>query len=244
MTQVRFVDARLGGTNATGRGVLVGVVDSGWDRSHDHHRILRGAGFVEHGGEQLANLSDDDSDRLGHGTASAGVVLDVAPDCRIVPLRVFADRLDTSPGIVAEALEYALNRGIRVLNLSLGTTEDAAVPVLYSACERARQAGIILVSAARQSGRSWSYPAVFDPVIGVGAANLQSLTMIRFSQGAAVECSVRTSNRIVLGLRRRLLVSQGTSHAAPVVTGLIARWLEDDPTLDVDGVRRRFLHAW
>jgi subtilisin family serine protease len=220
--------------------VRVGIVDSGWDRRLGDSRVLAGVSFVDNMHQLHLGFSEDDNDRNGHGTVCASIILEIAPECRVVPIRVFGVRTETSVEVLVAAVDWATAQGIRVLNLSLGTLHEDLMHVLYRACERARRAGVVIVAAVHAGADEWSYPAVFDPVIGVGAANLDDPFTIRYTQGAAVECAVRTSQRRARGLAGRDVLVSGTSYAAPVVTGLIARWLQRSPGMDLDAVRSRF----
>ena len=80
--------------NATGCGIGVAVIDSGWDRSIDDQRIRQGMSFVDPESPLSQRVGDDDHDRIGHGTACASLLLSVAPDAHVVPLRVFGDQLE------------------------------------------------------------------------------------------------------------------------------------------------------
>jgi hypothetical protein len=113
--------------------VTVGVIDSGWDRSIDDPRVRTGVGFVGAGDELAVCRSADDQDRIGHGTAAADIVLQVAPGATVVPLRVFGRELETSPAVIIAALDWAVAHGIGAVNLSLGTARADAVAPLYRA---------------------------------------------------------------------------------------------------------------
>jgi subtilisin family serine protease len=231
--QVRLLDAQAASTR-TGRGVRVGVVDSGWNRTRIDARILSGV----HVSEAKSQVDSDDHDRNGHGTTCSRIILEMAPECRIVPIRVFEQRLDASPATLMAAIDWAVSDGLKLLNLSLGTLRIDILRSLYATCARARDAGVILVAAARSARDEWSYPAVFEPVIGVGLTALPNPYLIQYRPGAAVECATSATARPAIGTDVvRATPGFGTSYAAPIVTALIARWLEENPQLDTNGVR-------
>jgi subtilase family protein len=108
---------------------------------------------------------------------------------------------------------------------------------LYYACELARRQGMIIVAAAMEGDPSGGFPAAFEPVIGVRAAQVSNRYDIRYFAGQAHECgaqAVRQRGRGLGGIQRE---ANGTSAAAPIVTGYIARLLEKEPGLDLDAVR-------
>lgn len=231
-----WVRDELGG--ATGRGIRVAVVDSGWDRSIGDDRVLPGVGFVDPDDDFGMARNDDDQDVLGHGTACADVILGVAPDARIVPVKVFGRVLETSPGTLRAALLWAIEAGVQVINVSLGTRLEGTLHPLYHACEMARQAGIIIV-AAGHNANDWSYPAIFENVIGVSAARFESPYHFRYRPEHAMECEAWGVERPVLWIGGERVVRHGTSFAAPSVAGIVAMILERHPGATLEQVRER-----
>lgn len=219
--------------------VVVGVIDSGWDRSIYDPRIHAGVGLVDAADELTLGWSADDHDRNGHGTTATDVLFQVAPGVRAIPIRVFGRCVETSPAVLIAAIDWAVARSLRLVNLSLGTLrEDTRIP-LYRACERARSAGTVIVAAGANTGDGWSYPAVFDSVIGVGADDVEELHGMSYRSGNALECGARTIGLSGRGLGGRRVDVCGSSFAAPVVTGYIARLFQEYGPEDVAVVRER-----
>ena len=231
-----WLDAALG--NAAGRGVTVGVVDSGLDPEWREPAFEPGVGLLARGGGRsrydLA-ASDDTADRIGHGTECASIVREMAPGARMVPIRVFDDRLETSVPVLIAAVRWAVERGLAVVNLSLGTRLGGALRPLYAVCEQARRAGTVVVAAVDRAGRR-SYPAIFENVLGVEAADFDSAYAFRYRPGEAVEC-VAPGRRLVRTLGGRRMPVDGGSFAAPHVTALAALLVEREPGAGLDGVR-------
>ncbi|HEX8430401.1 MAG TPA: S8 family serine peptidase [Longimicrobium sp.] len=229
-----WVRDALGG--ATGRGVRVGVIDSGWDRSLADPRVVPGVGWTDPADDFALLRNDDDHDRLGHGTACADLILRLAPEAEIVPIRVFGGQLETSPGTLQAALHWAVEEGLDVINLSLGTTLEVALRPLYVICERARRAGRLVVAAGNNSG-PWSYPAIFENVIGVSAARLSSPWEFRYRPDDAMECEAWGYDQPVKWLGGQTLVKSGTSFAAPNIAGIAALIMERHPGAPIERVR-------
>jgi subtilisin family serine protease len=221
----------------TGQGVRVGVIDSGWDRSIDDHRIDAGYGFVSARDEWTLERSSDDQDRVGHGTMCADIILQVAPNAHIVPLRVFGRRLETTPALVIDAIHFAVEQQLTLINMSLGTMREDAVSALFAACHVARDAGIVIVAAVSNGPEEWSYPAVFGGVIGVGASVVRGPYGIADSASAALDF-VAARTHFARSLRGVERSASGTSFAAAVVTGHAACVKELHPGADIDEVRR------
>jgi subtilisin len=230
-----WVREALGG--ATGRGVRVAVVDSGWDRTLVEPRVLAGTSFVDPEDDFAMARNDDDHDHLGHGTACADLVLRVAPDARVIPVKVFGKVLETSPGTLHAALLWAQEQEVRVINVSLGTRLEGTLHPLYAACEKARRAGIVVV-AAGHNANDWSYPAIFENVIGVSAGRFDSPYAFRFRPEHAMECEAWGVDQPVLWIGGRRVVKHGTSFAAPNIAGIVALILERHPEATLDEVRQ------
>lgn len=221
---------------ATGKDIRIAVVDSGWDRSLDDPRVLPGVGFVDPDDDFAMARNDDDQDVLGHGTACADVILGVAPDARVIPVKVFGKVLETSPGTLHAALLWAIEAGVQVINVSLGTRLEGTLHPLYAACEKARRAGIVVV-AAGHNANDWSYPAIFENVIGVSAARFESPYHFRYRAEHAMECEAWGVERPVRWIGGERVVKHGTSFAAPNVAGIVALILERHPYATLEDVR-------
>jgi subtilisin len=229
-----WVREELGG--ATGRGIRVAVVDSGFDRTIDEPRVLPGVGFVDPEDDFALGRNDDDNDVLGHGTACADLILRIAPDARVLPVKVFGKVLETSPGTLHAALMWAIEAGVQVINVSLGTRLEGTLHPLYAACEKARRAGIIVV-AAGHNANDWSYPAIFENVIGVAAGKYDSPYHFRYRPEHAMECEAWGVEQPVLWTGGQRLVKHGTSFAAPNVAGIVALIKERHPDITLEEVR-------
>jgi subtilisin family serine protease len=222
--------------DAEGRGVRVGVVDSGWDRGLADPRVSPGVGLVDPDDELALRWSDDDADRHGHGTACAALVLRAAPGAEVVPIRVFGRRLETSWWVLHEGLRWALEQRLDVVNVSLGTQWEASLRPLYTLCEVARRAGVIVVAAGRGADEP-SYPAVFENAVGVGAAPLGSPFDFRYGADDALEVVASGIDQPVTWLGGRRETRSGTSFAAPHVAGLVASYRERHPRAPLEEVR-------
>lgn len=219
---------------ATGSGVRVAVVDSGWDRGIDDARVRPGAAIERSAGR--LRVTGDDRDRIGHGTAATHQVLALAPQARVVPLRVFGDTLETSPGAIVAALDRAVEERVDVVNLSLGTAREDALRPLYAACERARRAGAIVVAAGDNFGER-SFPAVFDHVIGVAMGVFGSPYEYRYRPDQALEVEAWGVRQPVAALGGGMVLATGTSVAAPNVTGIVALLRQLHPGATLERIR-------
>ena len=139
-------------SRAAGRPPLVvGVIDSGVHADHPHiGAVTSGAAFDPRGRPHA-----DCVDRLGHGTAVAAAIQDLAPGVRICPLRVFDRRLDASVEVLVAAIDWAAERALPLVNLSLGTTDRSHAGALADAVGRAHAAATVVVAAGSDGGIDW-----------------------------------------------------------------------------------------
>ncbi len=226
----------------TGKGVRIGVIDSGWDRSIDAPNVVDGISFVDPDDELACLKSDDDHDTNGHGTGCIDIVRRIAPDAEIVPIRVFGREIETSPGTLQAAIRWSTEQDLPLVNISLGTLRQDAMKPLYVTCERARRQGAVLVTAAHNLSE-WSFPAVFENVLSAGLLDEDDITPdmtvydYRFRPNDATECLAQGRKRRVRWINNQHIQRSGTSFAAPIITGLVALFMESMPDLTLDAAR-------
>ena len=156
-----------------GAGVIVAVIDSGVDLAHEDlaANLLPGFDFFSN--------DADPSDEHGHGTHVAGTVAAVrnnsfgatgiAPEASILPVRVCGPPgSGCSSDAIAEGIEWAVNSGADVINLSLGG--PSPVGVIEEAVAFAISSDVVVVASAGNDGIATpNYPAAHPGVVGVGA---------------------------------------------------------------------------
>jgi subtilisin family serine protease len=143
--------------------VRVAVVDSGIYPGHPHvGPVGGGIAFTTPDGPD-----DDYLDRLGHGTAVAAAIREKAPDAELFAVKIFDRTLSTSIDRLVAAIGWAIDSGIHIINLSLGTSRPEHRPALSELIDRAAAAGSLIVAAAEDDGIEW-LPGSLPGVIGVG----------------------------------------------------------------------------
>lgn len=220
----------------TGQGVKVAVIDSGINPWHSHVRGVKGGVRIRTTNGPLAlELDDQYTDELGHGTAVAGVIRRWAPGCELYSVRVFERALFAYPSALIEGIEWSLAAGIRVINLSLGTSNEAHIPALLAVCQRALEAGAALIAAA-ETRNPGSYPAAFPIVIGVAAQEDCRERELIHVEGDPIEFRA-LGQPLPLPGRPQSRNLQGSSFAAARVTGWVATLLEAFPSADLPQLR-------
>jgi subtilisin family serine protease len=236
-----------------GRGIRVGLVDTGIDRDHPDFagRILAGKSFV--GGD----FQDDN----GHGTHVAGILAGsgaasggryegVAPEALLYVAKVL--RADGS-GLMSHVMagvEWAVDQGAQVINLSLGGIGPCnGTDALSELCDAAVEQGVVVCVAAGNAGPGAATvgpPGCARQVITVGAstdtdevANFSSRgpTLdgrvkpdLVFPGVGIVSCRARNTS-MGTPLNEHYTTASGTSMATPHASGTAALLLEAAPSL-------------
>jgi hypothetical protein len=205
-------------------GVTVAVIDSGVNVPHPHlPGVAGGIAFDLAGAEH-----DDVVDRLGHGTAAAAAIHEKAPDAQLIAIKVFDRELATTVSTLVRAIDWASQRRVRLINLSLGTPNEFRRPELAPAVERAVARGSIIVSAHELDGCPW-FPGSMPGVVGVIMDAEQprgDVSVLESASGAILRASPYPRPIPGVPPERNL---NGISFAVANATGVLARELEARP---------------
>ena len=208
------------------RPVSVAVIDSGVNVPHPHLPSVSGGVAFDLRGQESADYLD----RLGHGTAAAAAIHEKAPEAEIFAVKVFDRELATTVSTLVRAIDWASERGTRLINLSLGTPNAFRAPELAPAVERAVARGSILVSAYEHDGQTW-FPGSMPGVVGV-VIDVQQPREHVVAAGLGSRIALRASPypRPIPGVppERNL---QGISFAVANATGVLARVLVGHPNI-------------
>jgi hypothetical protein len=236
--------------------VIVAVLDTGVDYTHPQLKnILAGKGT------NIINPAQDATDTHGHGTHVSGIIAaqtgtergmntglrGVSQNVLILPVKVVQTGpnapirpQDTEGGAgtaltenVAKGLEYAINNGAQVVNLSLAWPNAIRSKAVDEAMEHAKQKNVIIVSSAgNDSTLANVYPCIYENVICVGAhgsdgsfshySNFGSMVDI-LAPGTAI-LSTWPMNKAPTTFAGQVGYEfrNGTSMASPFVAGAIA----------------------
>lgn len=241
LAKVRAAEAQA---SSTGAGVVVAILDTGIDYTHPDL-----AGRMWDGSDCVASTSapipggcthgydfvDDDadpmygaaSDRFYHGTMVAGVLASVAPDARIMALRIMKDDGTGKVSDETEAIRFAIANGARIVNASYAG--EASSEAERAAIAEFEAAGGIFITAAGNDGNDLSetpaYPAShsLDAIVAVAATD-ETDGLASFSNYGSVAVDLAAPGALIRSLYPGSLfaTSSGTSLAAPHVAGAAA----------------------
>lgn len=224
-------DWALGG--GSGAGVCVAVVDSGIDA---HHPLVGGvAGWATVVDDPSAPaghrvVEEPHEDLVGHGTACAGIIRSLAPEVEIWSVRVLGENLRTRGPRFLAGLEWAVDHGVHVANLSLSSKSDLLYGPLHDVCDDAYFAGVALVCAANNVPGP-TYPAQFASVLSVAARSGTDPWALAYNPRPPVEFGATGIEVEVAWSGGGSIVATGNSFAAAHVTGMAAVILGKHPWL-------------
>jgi subtilisin len=220
---------------STGKGVRVAVVDSGIEWDHPAlGGCIRGGVVVEydeHADPDVIIVDDPKStDLSGHGTACAGIIHAIAPEAELYSVRVLGRDMRGRGIQFATGLDWAIDNGMQVVNLSLSTSRSEYFALLHSLADTAYFKNTLLVSAVNNIPAA-SYPSLYASVISVAAHDGTDPLAYYYNPNPPVEFGAPGINVRVAWKDKQYLTSTGNSFAAPHMTGIAALILAKHPEL-------------
>jgi subtilisin family serine protease len=234
------------------------------DDSNGYIDDWRGWDFIQTDNDPSAGSTDPTADGVNHGVVVAGLIgvtgnnsigtASLNWQSKIMPLQIFSDEGNATSLELYEAIAYAIDQGVDVINLSLGTADpDSFIDALL---EEARDAGIVVVAAAGNCGGSsyalngcdyegqMLYPATSEYVISVGATDMNDIQADFSSRSALLDVTAPGSGLIVSSdftstneIDAYTSEAYGTSFATPIVSGLMAILRAEWPSATYDDLR-------
>ena len=253
----------------TGKGILVAIVDTGIDYTHPDLGGCLGPNCKVVGGRNFVKAGASPMDDYGHGTHVAGIVAangnvrGVAPDARLLAVKVLDQSGGGTSSWIIAGIEYALDPdgnpatpdGAQVINLSLGGSGTPDDP-LSRAVDNAVGSGVVVCVAAGNSGargyETIGSPGLARKALTVGASDDNDRLASFSSLGPATDTwqikpevlapGVGITSTVPTGTCMRCDPSgyrsmSGTSMAAPHAAGAAALLLECYPAASPDSIK-------
>ena len=198
--------------------VDVCIVDSGVEAGHPLVGALASAVAVVREDDEIRVVEDELGDVCGHGTACAGIVRSLAPDCRLHSVRVLGAGREGSGDLILAGLRHAVEAGHRVISLSLSTTKQRFAEELHELADTAYFNRTVVVASAHNLPVS-SYPWRFSSVISVGSHEEREPLTWYANPSPPVELFARGVDVEVAWPGGGTLRCTGNSFAAPHIAG-------------------------
>lgn len=251
----------------TGKDIVVAVLDTG---IHPHPDLTVPTNRILSWND-LVNEKPDPYDDNGHGTHVAGIIAGngtasrgeykgMAPEAKLVGVKVLNGTGTGSTSTVISGIEWCINNQsslhIRAINLSLGTTaqESCHLDPMCRAATAAWKRGMVVCAAAGNEGpkpKTINSPGINSRIITVG--NLDDRQTINWRDDRLNQSSSRgptpddiakpdlvaPGTRITAsGVHRVYTTMTGSSMATPMVTGAVAQILQKQPSLTPDEIKQ------
>jgi len=215
---------------ATGKGVRVCVLDSGIELGHPLVGTVARSVAVVKEGDEIVVREDEEGDLCGHGTACAGIIHSIAPECELHSVRVLGAGFTGSGRILLAGLEWAIEQGFDVVNMSLSTTKRESADRLRELADTAYFKRTMLIASAHNMPVE-SFPWRFASVISVGSHEEADPLTFYSNPRPPVEFFARGFDLEVAWLGGGTIRSTCNSFATPHISALCALVLSKHPGL-------------
>jgi len=215
---------------ATGAGARVCVLDSGIELDHPSVGRVERSVAVTKDGDEITIADDAAGDLCGHGTACAGIIRLLAPRCELTSVRVLGAGYTGSAPVLLAGLEWAIEQGFDIINMSLSTTKKQYSERLHELADTAYFKRTMLIASAHNMAVE-SFPWRFASVVSVGSHEDTDPFVLYANPHPPVEFFARGLNVEVAWLGGETITATGNSFATPHVAGLCALVLSKHPQL-------------
>ncbi|MCL2052178.1 MAG: S8 family serine peptidase [Lachnospiraceae bacterium] len=214
--------------------LAVAVIDDGISRETMpdlSFRLAHKKGIIQEEKKAISHLS--------HGSVCAAIIKKYAPQAKIGSIRVLGEKGRGNLDALLAALKWCSEQRIKLIHLSIGSTQASDVPALYEAVnEIVRNGGIIV--AACKNGKNISFPATFPNVIGVRADRtlVGPQYIVNQEPNGGIELSASANHDLVLlPGTEPIAFSQFNSYAAPVISAAVFNLISSNEDKNIEEIR-------
>lgn len=220
---VKMTGAQYEWRETKGKGIKVGIIDTGIDVNHEDLEYKNCINFTNDDREDI-------NDTAGHGTHVAGIVgarmngkgvVGVAPECDLYIAKAFDGQGRGDKKGVIKSLEWMLANEVDIINMSFSSSErsDEEEAIVKKCLEN----NIFMVAAAGNRGeRKVTYPGRYKGVVAVSSVDINKIKSDFSSYGNEIDLAAAGVDILSTYKNNSYAVLSGTSMAAPLISGAAA----------------------
>lgn len=218
--------------------IKVAIIDSGIDYSNDID-VKERKNFIP----DQDNISVLYEDSTGHGTCIAGImaaknneigITGINSNIELYSARVLDHENKAPVSRIIEAINWAIDKRVNILNLSFGTIVDSTA--LHNAIKKAYDNNILIIAAAGNTTQV-EYPAAYEEAVAVGSIGTDGNVSEHSAIGNGMELVAPGEQILSTGAFDGVMTCGGTSMAVPHVVGVASLLWEKDTTVDAEFIR-------
>lgn len=216
------------------KGIRVAIIDNGINELFIKIRIKESIAIDEKG-ICIGDTQSAALQQFQHGTNCAMILEKYCSSCQLISIRILDENGRGAIKSIYPALEWCYKNQIRLVNLSLGTSDFRDCEKLRCLINEYVTKGMIIIAATANSGFI-SYPASFTNVIGVATMG-SPLNYSNDYMQMGIDTVVPSEHEVKI-CDEEIKTSLSNSYAAPYVSALIANRLNADNTLDIRKLKK------
>lgn len=227
-----------------GQGTTIAIIDTGADLNHEALRehLAPAVDLWDVVADDQLPQDEGPGFAQGHGTHIAGIIARIAPASKLLIVRALDTNGRGSIAKLTYAIEWAVDHGADVINLSLGADSDSRI--LKLAIAGAMEDGVVIVAAAGNDNTSTrQYPAGYPNVLSVTAVDAANVKADFANYGSSwvklAAPGVGITSSIIGPLGSGYASWSGTSMATAFVSGAAALLRQQNPSADVSAITAR-----
>lgn len=179
--------------------------------------------------------------KISHGTICAGIIKKYNNNSSISSIKILNDSGLTNRNKLIKALDWCIDNNIKIINLSLGSSNVRDIIELGYIVDKAYKEGIIII-AANHNRNIMTYPASFYNVIGVKCDRKEILNTGEYIYNHhcvdGIEITACSKHYLINYLNSSYETENVNSYAAPMITGIASKIVQENPTLSLTNVKK------
>jgi hypothetical protein len=190
---------------------------------------------------KIEKRADYNPYNISHGTICAGIIKKYNNNISISSIKILNDRGLGNRKKLIKALDWCIDNNIKIINLSLGSSSVRDINELRYIVDKAYKEGIIII-AANHNRNIMTYPASFYNVIGVKCDRKEILNIGEYiynhQRVDGIEITACSKHYLINYLNNSYGTENVNSYAAPMITGIVSKIVQENPTVSLTNVKK------